>query len=808
MSEDETSSLVTKNSTVGGNVVQIGTVQGDVRIAAPSRAPVIPRQLPADVAMFTGRVDDLDRLENYLQDSADANTSALVISAIAGTAGVGKTALALHWAHRVRNEFSDGDLYINLRGYDPEPPVTSEEALSHFLRALGIPASDIPPSVPEKSALYRSLLAARRILVVLDNASSEEQVRPLLPGNAECVVVVTSRNALAGLVSRDGARRLTLDLLSTAESVTLLREVLRFVHEDPDESILTELASLCSHLPLALRIAGEIIAFRPQRPIADLVTELANERERLRLLSSPTDKTVAVRAVFSWSYNALTHENALLFRRLGLHVTPDFSGPVAAALAGISVPDAQNGLEELARAHLVEEPTPGRFRFHDLLRAYATEKAQTDDSAEDTAEALNRMLAFYRGGAEDAAAATRHQPHEPQKLAPGSAKLISFNDAHDAQSWCESERANLLAALRLAKSITSDAAWRIPVALRGFFGNTLPRNEFLEVSEGALIVAGALADGHARAWSNQILADAYHGYREFKKAAHLYDQAAQQWQALEDPRGHAMSTYCCGVAAWNMGNVRLAGERWETALELWQSIEDAGGAANAQRALGDYYWLRERPDQALEHHAAAEGLAAHVRYDAFLPQRLPRSVIGDKDERISYLLASLKRQQESNSRLAEAWALWDLANADVHDATRYLEKAVEIFADLDGDMHGKALKMLDDRRRGTGRPDDTTVLPVQYVAGYTPKTRMARSTTSPARNKPQPPSAAGYAPNRFTHHLRAPAPSTEGGLLFALIAVPGAITGLLLWHPDFRLLAGLGLLATVLVLRALIRRHW
>lgn len=807
MSEDDSVSLVTENSKVGRDLVQIGTVRGDVRFAPGTPVRVVPRQLPADVALFTGRVDDLGRLEGFLQDVAGANTSALVISAIAGTAGVGKTALALHWAHRVREEFSDGDLYINLRGFDPEPPVTPEEALSHFLRALGTPAADIPPSVAEKSALYRSLLATRRILVVLDNASSEEQVRPLLPGNADCVVVVTSRKALAGLVSRDGARRLTLDLLSTAEAVTLLREVLRSVHEDADDTILAELASLCSHLPLALRIAGEIIAFRPQRPIAALVADLADVRKRLQVLSSPEDKTVAVRAVFSWSYETLSEENALLFRRLGLHVTPDFSGPVAAALAGVSVPDARTGLDELARAHLVEEPTPGRFRFHDLLRAYAMERAHKDDSAEDTAGALSRMLAFYRDGAEKAAATTPFQPHAPQRLTADSATLISFRDARAAQSWCESERANLIAALRLAKSLTDGAAWRIPVALRGFFGNTLPRNEFLEVSEGALIVASALRDGHARAWSYQILADVYHGYREFQKSTHLYDEAAWQWQALDDLRGRAMSTYCCGVAAWNLGNLSLAEQRWETALELWQSAEDASGVAVAHRALGHCYWLQEKPDQALEHHEAAEALAAtHVRYDDFLPQRLPRSVLGDTDERVSYLQANLKLHQQAKNRRAEAWALWDLANADPCNAAPHLEKAVEIFADLDADMHAKAQKMLDERRCGDGRTDDTTILPVQS-AGYVPKRRRARTAARAAPDLLQPEPVAGYEPNRFTHRLHPSATSADGWLRFSMIAVPIAITGLLLWGPDFRVVAALGLLATALVLLALIRRR-
>ncbi|MCA1676642.1 MAG: ATP-binding protein, partial [Actinobacteria bacterium] len=338
----------------------------------------VPHQLPPGTAHFVGRVDELDQLSKLL-DTAIEDGGTVVISAVSGTAGVGKTALALRWAHRVRDEFPDGQLYVNLRGYDPDQPLSSGDALAGFLRALGVAGQDIPLEVEERAAAYRSLLDGRRMLVVLDNASSVEQVRPLLPGTPSAVVVVTSRDALAGLVARDGAARLDLDLLPPEDAVALLGALIGGrVAAEPDAA--SALAGQCARLPLALRLAAELAAARPGTPLAALVAELADQQRRLELFDADGDPRTAVRAVFSWSYQHLPAEAARAFRLLGLHPGPDLEPYAAAALTHTGVEQAQHLLDLLARAHLVQAAIPGRYGMHDLLRAYATYLAGLEDS--------------------------------------------------------------------------------------------------------------------------------------------------------------------------------------------------------------------------------------------------------------------------------------------------------------------------------------------------------------------------------------------------------------------------------------------
>ena len=268
----------------------------------PARSEV-PRQLPTDVAGFTGRDDQVAGLDRLLADPAAA-TGPVVISAVSGTAGVGKTALAVHWAHRVADRFPDGQLYVNLRGYDPDRPMTPAEALEGFVRALQPDGAAIPPDLPGRAARFRTLLTDRRMLVLLDNAHSAAQVRDLLPGTGSCLVLVTSRDTLPGLVVRHGAVRVNLDLLSPEESVDLLRTLLRErVDAEPGPAV--ALAQRCARLPLALRIAAELALTRPRTSLADLVAELGDESRRLDLLAAGDDEYTAVRTVFSWSCNNL-----------------------------------------------------------------------------------------------------------------------------------------------------------------------------------------------------------------------------------------------------------------------------------------------------------------------------------------------------------------------------------------------------------------------------------------------------------------------------------------------------------------------
>lgn len=355
-----------------------------------------PAQLPADVDVFTGRAEELAELDHLLAAglTAGPGSTAVVITAVSGTAGVGKTALALHWAHRVRGEFPDGQLYVNLRGYDSDPPIPVEDALAGLLRALGLAGPDIPPEVDERAAAYRSLLDGRRILVVLDNAASVEQIRPLLPGARSCVVVVTSRDSLAGLAARHGARRLDLDLLPPDDAVALLRALIgERVDAEPDAA--ATLAEQCARLPLALRMVAELVATRPGTSLAGLVDELAGGQRRLERLNAGGDPRTTVRAVFSWSYRHLPADAARAFRLLGLHPGPDLDADAAAALTDTAVEQAQYLLDLLARAHLISLTSPGRYTMHPLLHAYSTQLATENDTEAERQAALTRLLATY-----------------------------------------------------------------------------------------------------------------------------------------------------------------------------------------------------------------------------------------------------------------------------------------------------------------------------------------------------------------------------------------------------------------------------
>jgi hypothetical protein len=353
--------------------------------------PEVPRQLPADVPAFTGRETFLKELDGL---AAEGEESAIVVSAVAGAPGVGKTALAVHWAHRVAERFPDGQLYVNLRGYDPGEPLAAASVLETFLATLG--ATSIPAGADERAARYRSLLAGRRFLVVLDNARTPEQVRPLIPGAPGCLVLVTSRDSLTGLVVRDGARRVDLARLSEAEGVDLLARILGRDRVASEPEAAAELVRLCAGLPLALRIAAEHVAGRPAVPSARAAAELADGGERWSVLDATGDPFTDVRAVFSWSYHTLPGPAARLFRLLGLNPAPEFSVFAAANLAGMPLAETRQLLSVLMAAHLLERAEEGRYTWHDLLRAYAADLVVAEEPAEERHQALTRLLDGYR----------------------------------------------------------------------------------------------------------------------------------------------------------------------------------------------------------------------------------------------------------------------------------------------------------------------------------------------------------------------------------------------------------------------------
>src|SRR5439155_12904450 len=317
---------------------------------------------------------ELHRLDALL-DGGDAPT-AVVVTAISGTAGIGKTALAVHWAHHARGRFPDGQLYVNLRGYDPAgQPVSPDEAIRGFLAALGVPPERMPPALAAQVSLYRSLLATRRVLVVLDNASDADQVRPLLPGAPGCLVLVTSRDSLVSLVAAEGARPLVLDLLPPGEARQLLTRRLDAARTAAEPDAVEDIVAACARLPLALAIAAARAATNPRLRLAALAAEL---RENLDALHGG-DATSDVRAVFSSSYRTLTPPAARLFRLLSLCPGADVSAAATASLAGLPPARVRPLLAELTRAHLVSEHAAGRYTMHDLLRAYAAEQARAAD---------------------------------------------------------------------------------------------------------------------------------------------------------------------------------------------------------------------------------------------------------------------------------------------------------------------------------------------------------------------------------------------------------------------------------------------
>ncbi len=473
---------------------------------APSR-PALPRQLPAPVRSFSGREHELEALAGLLDQDGGQPREAVLISAIGGTAGVGKTALAVQSAHRVARQYPDGQLYADLRGYGPGPPADAAEILAAFLRALGVAGRDIPAAQDERAACFRSQLAGRRMLLLLDNARDVEQVRPLLPGTAGCSAIVTSRDSLAGLVARDGAVRLELDLLPLRDAVMLLRTLIGG-RVDAEPAAAAALAEQCARLPLALRITAEMAAARPAAGLAGLASDLADRQRRLEILTAGGDPRTAVRAVFSWSYRELSRPAARLFRLTGLHPGRTITVPAAASLASLSPGQARRRLDELTRAHLLTEQAPGRFGCHDLLRAYAVELAAGSGPARRTAR--GRLLDYYLHTA-TAADRLLYPLRRPITLVAPRAGVIPapLADHGQALAWLDAEHQDLLAAVRLAAGHGYDEhAWQLSYSLETFFYRRGHWHDWAVTQQLALTAAYRVGDRLAQALAHTGAANA------------------------------------------------------------------------------------------------------------------------------------------------------------------------------------------------------------------------------------------------------------------------------------------------------------
>jgi DNA-binding SARP family transcriptional activator/tetratricopeptide (TPR) repeat protein len=576
--------------------------------AAPTGGPdAPPAQLPPDTPGFTGRDRELSFLDDLTAKAHD-RALAVVIIAISGTAGIGKTALAVHWAHRVRDKFTDGQLYVNLRGFDPTgPPVPPAEVVRRFLDALEVPAQRIPASFAAQVGLYRSLLSGRRILVVLDNARDAEQIRPLLPGEPGCQALVTSRNQLAGLVT-EGAHPLTLDLLSAAESREFLARRLGPDRVAAEPRAVAEIITLCARLPLALAIMAARAATHPRFGLDVLATDLRAARGGLDTFAG-SDPATDARAVFSWSYRQLSPGAARLFRLLGLHPGPDVATPAAASLAGLPAGTVRPLLGELAQAHLIAEHLADRFTFHDLLRVYAKEQADILDTDAERDAAMRRTLSHYVHSADPADRLLNPHREDPPPLPPvvpgvGPEQIA---DHEQALAWFGAQHRVLLAVIHEVSGFDADV-WRLAWALRRFFDYQGHWHDSLDVLSIALRAAQRLADPPKQAFAHCFLGGTYIRFDRYDDARTHLQNALDLYRRAGDNAGEANAHRYYSWLLERQGRYREATSSALRALGLFRAAGVRSGQARSLNAIGWFHALLGHYEEALGFCQEALGL--------------------------------------------------------------------------------------------------------------------------------------------------------------------------------------------------------
>jgi DNA-binding SARP family transcriptional activator/Flp pilus assembly protein TadD len=584
---------------------------------APAATDPAPAQLPLAITVFTGRSSELAQLDDLLPDSADtgpARSIAVVISAVSGTAGVGKTALAVHWARRVYETFPDGQLYVDLRGFDPGGLVLSPaQAVRGFLDAFGVPPARIPPSLEAQTGLYRSLLTGRRVLVVLDNARDAEQVRPLLPGAPGCLALVTSRNRLTSLAATEGARLLTVDLLGPTQARELLTSRLDAHRVAAEPAAVGTIVAHCAGLPLALAIVAARAAAAPHLPLAALAAELTDAENRLDTLDGG-DQATQVRAVLSWSYRTLSADAARLFRLLGLHPGPDAAPLALACLAGVSAARARKLLAELARAHLLTEHSPGRYTFHDLLRAYATELAHSQETDTDRRAATHRMLDHYLHTARTADALLTPQPNPIAlpPVQPGAAPEELANH-REALAWFTAEHRVLLAAIEQAAAADFDThAWQLAATLTTFLDRQAHWRPLTDAQSTALEAARRQGDRAGQANAHRGLGLAQDRLGRPDSASAHYQLALDLFGALGNHAGQARTHQHLARMFSAQGHYRQAGGHAHHSLEHYRAVHDRAGQSAALNHLGWYCAQLGDHHQALAYCRQALTLALEI----------------------------------------------------------------------------------------------------------------------------------------------------------------------------------------------------
>ena len=682
-------------------------LRGPAAVALPraGRRARPPAQLPASVPGFIGRDAELDRLDRVL---VGAEAAAAVV---AGMAGVGKTALAVQWAYRVRDRFPGGQLYINLRGYDPDRPVAPGDALAQLLDGLGVPGPELPARLDERAARFRTEAAGRRLLIVLDNAATVEQVRPLLPGTGPAATVVTSRDSLAGLVAVHGAERIDLDVLSIAAAEALLVQRIG-ARAEAEPAAVTALVERCARLPLALRIAAELAAARPGTSLAELAAELADEGRRLDTLDVGGDPRAAVTAAFSWSLRHLASPAAAVFRLLGLHPGTEFDRHAVAALAATDPAGAQSALAALARAHLIQPTGRDRYGLHDLLRAYATGLAGEQLSETARRAAVDRLFDHYVMAAAVAADLLypAQAPHPGRTSGLDTAAVPA--DADAARQWLDVERGNLVA---VATHGRPAHARSLSVALYRYLDGG-HRSEALAVHTRADQAARQITDPAERAQAARRLADAHLGLRQPAAAAEHFGRALDLFRQAGDEIGEATVLNGLGRVEQISGRYDRATAYHRRAMVLLERAGDRAGQARAHNKLGAIATRRGRFRSAARHFQQAltafreagdeTGEAVALNNLGLAEQRLGRygSAAGHLEEALDRAgrLGNVHSQAGTLDNLGSMHAR--LGRPDL--AADYHRRALTLFTTI-GEQDGQAwaLNGLGEAAHLAGRPE-------------------------------------------------------------------------------------------------------
>ena len=670
--------------------------------------PVVrPAQLPPDLPAFAGRRTELKYLQSLLP-SNDEPSRGLTTIALDGMPGAGKTTLAVHWAHSVADRFPDGQLYVNLRGFDPNGvQLNPAEALRGFLDALGMPPDRIPDSVDAQTALYRSVLSNRRVLVLVDNARDVAQVRPLLPGAAGCHVIVTSRNRLTGLVAAEGAYLLTLDTLSIEDARETLVRRLGPERTEAEAAAVEEIIALCGRLPLALAIVAARAAANPHFPLTAITTKL----KRAGLGAFRESDALDVRTVFSWSYRILSADAARLFRLLSLHSGPDASLGAAASLLGADPCDTQDLLDELTRTRFLMEPTPGRFASHDLIRAYAIELRDQYETEVDQQEALGRLLDYYLHTSYAAALLIGpHQPPEPPPPARPGVTPDVIADRADAMAWFNDERVVLGNVVKNASTqapVLQPYSWSIAMTMMQFYQRAGLLHDWASTMTAGLDAAERANDAAGQAVMHRTLAGALHYLGRNDDALVHLERTEELFNQLGYTADHAYVNSNFGTVLIDRGEYERAIDRHERALQLYAEVGDVKGQGISLQSIGHCL-----------------------------------TMLGQLDEALAKIRDAMSRYQSIGDRGGEA-DCWTTLGEIHHrlgtdeQAVKCYRLAVETFREL-GDQHGTVVNLilLGDALRDVGSTDEaastwrsalTIIEELRLPAGESVRARLASS---------------------------------------------------------------------------------